>query len=118
MFGREYKEDALKWRKMQKDADDKFCKGYAQCEVTVYLVGGDTVIYIEKADNKFYEDWIYNGLDIKCVCAKSFGKDKIKGVFTSNMKKFAINGVTIEETHYMPHTIERIVMGDIVEFEE
>jgi hypothetical protein len=118
MFGHEYKEDALKWRKMQKDADDKFRKGYARCEVTVHLVGGYTVSYIEQADNKIYEDYIYNGLDMRIVWIKSPGKDRIKGVVAEDAKQFAVKGVTIKDTHYMPHTIERIVMGDIVEFEE
>ena len=119
MFGYGYKEDALKWREHKLQEDEKFKRGYATCEVTVHMIGGDKKTWVKKVYNRFVDGWHMSD-DFRLINnpEKRYGKDLIKDEIRRNAIDFAKDGVTINNTHYMPKTILRVEMGGIVEFEE
>ena len=113
MFDNKYKEDALKWRAHQKAADDEFLKGRARCKVTVHLVGGDSVYYTNEASASFIDVGFLDPVKIRKTASK-----ELLTMFFKDTEYTVKYGVTIDNTHYMPHTISCLEMGEIEEYTE
>lgn len=107
MFGNKYKEDASKWRAHQKASDDDFLKGRAKCEVTVHLIGGESVCYVNEASSYVSE-----------YGTKYTASYKIQKKLHYDIDSATKSGLKINNTHYMPHTILRLEMGEIEEYTE
>jgi len=113
MFGYKYKEDALKWRAHQKAADEEFLKGRAKCKVTVHLVGGDSVYYTNEASASFQDVGFLDPVMIRKTAAK-----ELRTMFFKDIENTIKYGATIDNNHYMPHTIMRLEIGEIEEYTE
>jgi hypothetical protein len=113
MFGREYKEDALKWRKMQKELAEptnNYIHFDGGCEVQVHLSNGEILkCYIMSSVGFNQRETLYFDSEMLMIGAKS----KLTSAIKSQVNELSIHGVTIGDTHYMPIDIKRFVICEI-----
>jgi len=111
MFGYSYKEDALKWRKLEAENRAKFLDSHAKAAYTLHLVSGETITDVISRNNTYRDIGFLSEEYVKYPA-----DEQIKVDFSKICAQIAKDGDTVNGAYYMAHTISKITLGAITTY--